>query len=165
MTTKDRRNLLKAWVLKNEQKNQVEAHIVLERTKKQKYKGTKECLSVREMFLRKWPRNKILGAISKGGGIRDEHCPDDPTLTSYWCVTSRKLQDVDEQRQTASCRMDASVDAGALDILTGNPSSGSMGTAAAMEVDPAHMDALQASIGSLEFGIQHKLLVFKFCSF
>ena len=137
---------------KNEVKGAVEAQIVFTRTQSQKYKGTKECLSVREMFLRKWPRNKILGAISKGGGIRDEHCPDDPSLTSYWCVTSRKLHDVDEQKQSASVNLKAAkLDAGGVDMLTGNPALKRLGNgnASALGMDQGQLDALQASMGFL----------------
>ena len=147
--SKERKALLRSWVLNEENRNSVEAEVVLQRNKGQRFQGVRECISVREMMLRKWPRNKILGAISAGGGIKDEHCPDDPTLTSYWVVTGRSLTDHEEANQSCNMRMNMEVNAESADMmLQAVPLGGNVGSQLAVAT-AEQLDLLQASMSAL----------------
>lgn len=144
--------MLRVWVLNKENRNQCESEVILSRSKSARIEGIRECITVKEMIKRGWPKGKILGAIQKGGGIKDEHDPTDPTLTSYWCITGRKKVDSEEMKQESTMRVKTESNAESLDALLGStpalpPSLGL--SAAASGMSDEQVKALADALGSL----------------
>ncbi|CAK9049333.1 unnamed protein product [Durusdinium trenchii] len=151
MFESDRTALLRVWVLNKENRNQCESEVILSRSKSARIEGIRECITVKEMIKRGWPKGKILGAIQKGGGIKDEHDPTDPTLTSYWCITGRKKVDSEEMKQESTMRVKTESNAESLDALLGStpalpPSLGL--SAAASGMSDEQVKALADALGS-----------------
>ena len=121
---------------------------MMTKSQSSKLQGTRELVSVQEMVRRKWPRNKILGAIKAGGGEKDEHAPDDPTLVSYWCRVNTQQVDTSEVRQEAQVRMQAQVDSKTINAITAPPTLDGLATGAAGLTDEQFQE-LAASIGAL----------------
>lgn len=144
--------MLRVWVLNQENRNKCESEVILSRSKSAKVEGTRECLTVKEMIDRGWPRGKILGAIRKGGGIKDEHDPNDPTLTAYWCITGRKKVDSEEMKQESRMTVKTQSNGDALDTLLGGtpslPPSLGLGNAAA-SMSEEQVKALTEALGAL----------------
>lgn len=101
--------LLKLWIEKGGDKHAIEGEIVIQKRQKQKFTGTRECLTIADMIKLGWPTTKINGIIAAGGGIPDEHAPQDTSLMAYWVVTGRKQEDINESSVQATARMNASV--------------------------------------------------------
>ncbi|CAK9075788.1 unnamed protein product, partial [Durusdinium trenchii] len=119
-THEEKRQLLRRWVENGGDKKNVkdvEASVVMSKSSATKVKGRMECLSVLEMKRRGWPRNKILACVQKGGGIKDEHCPDDPLLTSYWSITERSKTDTEVTKVEGQVRVGCDA-AGAIGAVT-----------------------------------------------
>ena len=115
-------------------------------------KGMKELVSVQEMMRRKWPKNKILGAIRAGGGVKDEHAPDDPSLVSYWCRVSTQQIDTSEVRQESQVRIQSQVDQNTMEAVTAAPTleMGDLSQSAPGFTDE-QLQELAKSIGDLAF--------------
>ena len=158
----DRRKLLRIWVEQGENRQACEASCVLSKSQSTKMQGTKELVSVQEMVRRKWPRNKILGAIRGGGGVKDEHAPDDPTLTSYWRRVSTQQVDTTEVRQDSQVRIQSQVDANVISAVTAAPTLDSSFVASA-GISDQQLQELAASIGALGFVYHHHWFSFEFC--
>eukprot|EP00913_Durusdinium_trenchii_P034604 g32374.t1 len=108
----EKRQLLRHWVENGGDKQHakdIEASVVLSKSSESEIKGRMECISVLEMKRRGWPRNKILACVQKGGGIKDEHCPDDPLLTSYWSITERSKTDTETTKVAGEVRVGCEV--------------------------------------------------------
>ena len=159
-TNAEKRQLLKHWVQNGGDKSHakdIEASVVLSKSSATEVKGRMECLSVLEMKRRGWPRNKILACVQKGGGIKDEHCPDDPLLTSYWSITERSKTDTETTRVDGQVRVGceasdaiAAVSTNAImgRLLRPADPCGLAGVPGTMSED--HLKAIQASIGAVD---------------
>ena len=147
----DRRKLLRIWVEQGENRQACEASVVMTKSQSTKMQGTKELVSVQEMVRRKWPRNKILGAIRAGNGVKDEHAPDDPTLVSYWCRVSAQQVDTTEVRQDSQVRIQSQVDANMINAVTAAPTLDPASYAPSAAISDEQLQELAASIGALDF--------------
>lgn len=136
--------------MNDENRSQCESEVVLSRTKSEKVEGTRECLTVKDMMQRGWPKGKILGAIKKGGGILDEHDPQDPMLTAYWCITQRKKVDSEEMKREATTRVKTQTNNEAMNALLGGAPSlpPALGTASTPGLSPEQLQALTDAIGA-----------------
>lgn len=150
------------WVESGENRDACEASVVLTKSQSTKMQGTKELVSVQEMVRRGWPKNKILGAIRAGNGVKDEHAPNDPTLVSYWCRVSTQQVDTSEVRQDSHVRIQAQVDANTISAVTSAPTLDN-GLAAAGAITNEQLEQLAASIGGTLVLDYHKSLLVCIC--
>ena len=112
-----RANLFKMWVEKAENRSAVEGEVLQQRTMSTAYEGVREFLSIRDMIGRGWPVSKINGVIAGGGGVADEHAPQDPSLVSFWVTTKRKQTELDESKTQATARTSATVNPASMGSL------------------------------------------------
>ena len=62
----EKRKLLQAWVAEGENRNACESRVVISRESSNTYRGQKELVSIRDMFLvKKWPVEKIRGIVNR----------------------------------------------------------------------------------------------------
>ena len=148
--SKDRRDLLKMWVQKGEDKKQVEAEVVVSKSKARKSKDTVEFLSIREMINRKFPASRIQGIINQGGGVKDEYAPEDPSLVSYWVRTARKRTEVDEEKVEANMRIGCdATPSGIAALMNDALTPGAPGSSSGGGMTAEALQQLQASIGPM----------------
>ncbi len=114
----EKRKLLQAWVAEGENRNACESRVVISRESSNTYRGQKELVSIRDMFLvKKWPVEKIRGIVNRGGGIPDPDAPTVAALVQYWCTTSRTQTEEEAVRQKAETEIAAKTTASGLGSL------------------------------------------------
>ena len=103
------------------------------------------------MKRRGWPRNKILACVQKGGGIKDEHCPDDPLLTSYWSITERSKTDTEVTKVEGQVRVGCDA-AGAIGAVTSAATVNALRAPPSVAGGPSeeHFKAICNSLGALD---------------
>ena len=132
------------WVESAGNKASVESKVCLLREQMNSYEADTELLTVREMLDRKWPATKVNGVIRAGGGILDEHAPEDLSLVAYWVKTSRKKREVDLSKTSASMQLTGEASASAVhELMRTNEGPLPAGTPA---VGPDVVLALQSSL-------------------
>ena len=137
---------MRIWVQKGEDKKEVEADVVLTKSKAKKSEGVVELLSIREMIARKFTAGKIQAVIGRSKGIPDEDDPKDPSLMQYWVTTSRKRTETEEEKMEASMRLKCTPTAAGLASLMTDADPQSSGGAQAMT--PQAFQELHASLAS-----------------
>ena len=150
----ERAKLFKLWVEKGEDRGEVEGEVLQQRTMATQYKGVREFLSIRDMFKLGWPVTKINGIVAAGGGVVDEHAPQDPSLVSFWVTTKRKRTELDESKTQATARCSASVDAASMGSLfnASMPMHSGLAPGAMLQGEAMDEDALtklQRSLGGV----------------
>ena len=100
-TQKERLDLLRTWVTKDENRGACESSVTMSREQSEKYKATQVLMSVKDMLKADMPKNKIKAVIHRGGGVPDADAPDELMLTQFW-VTERRMKSREEVRCTRS---------------------------------------------------------------
>ena len=139
--TKEKKELLKKWILSGQNAANIEADIVLSKTQSRTHTNQRELLTPQQMLDRKMPLDKVRAIVAKGGGIPDEDVPHLASCTRFWVSTGTTLQDVDEQKKVAEIRARADPST-ASDVLFAQQGAGS----SAMSAD--HMQSILQGLGN-----------------
>lgn len=90
--SKQRLELLRTWVTREENRDACESAVVMSREDKEKYRALQRLMSVKDMVKAGLDKDKIKAIIHRGGGVPDPDAPDNLMLTQFWVTQTRERE-------------------------------------------------------------------------